>query len=87
MIKLILGDNLARFIFARLLNRGSMFVISEMQFLALIGENNTWKSDTFIDLGAGDGKVTEKISKYFKELYATEQSPTMQWRLQEKGYQ
>lgn len=63
-----------------------MFVFSELQFLGLIGQNNTWKSETFIDLGAGDGKVTEKITKYFNEIYATEQSPTMQWRLKEKGY-
>lgn len=69
-----------------LLKRGSMFVFSERQFLELINQNSEWRSDTYIDLGAGDGKTTEKLLKYFKETYATEQSPTMQWRLEEKGF-
>lgn len=71
-----------------LLKRGSMFVFSENQFLELVGErSNTFHGDTYIDLGAGDGKTTEKLTKYFNESFATEQSPTMQWRLKEKGFQ
>jgi len=70
-----------------LLNRGSMFVFSEQQFLELIGQNSTWKSQDYIDLGAGDGKTTGKLTKYFDKSFATEQSPTMQWRLQEKGFE
>lgn len=37
-------------------------------------------------LGAGDGAVTEKFSKYFRKVYVTEKSKTMSWRLKEKGY-
>ena len=63
-----------------------MFVFSERQFLELMDVNSEWRSDSYIDLGAGDGKTTEKLLKYFDESFATEQSPTMQWRLEEKGF-
>ncbi|XP_047134836.1 protein-L-histidine N-pros-methyltransferase isoform X1 [Hydra vulgaris] len=69
-----------------LLNRGSMFVFSEQQFLNLLNVNDTWHAESFIDLGAGDGKVTEDLLHLFDKKYATEQSPTMQWRLKEKGF-
>lgn len=64
-----------------------MFVFSEPQFLELIGQSSTYRGDMYLDLGAGDGKTTEKLTKYFNQSFATEQSPTMQWRLKEKGFQ
>ncbi|XP_066934002.1 protein-L-histidine N-pros-methyltransferase-like [Clytia hemisphaerica] len=71
-----------------LLNRGSMFVFSENQFLELLNVNrSSYHGNSYLDLGAGDGKTTGKLSKYFDQAYATEQSPTMQWRLKEKGFQ
>ena len=42
---------------------------------------------TLIISGAGDGKVTERIASHFTNVYATETSTTMVWRLKEKGYQ
>jgi len=69
-----------------LLKRGSMFVFSEQQFQSLLQVSDDWKSDSMLDIGAGDGKVTEHVLHYFKDKYATEQSPTMRWRLQEKGF-
>jgi len=69
-----------------LLNRGAMFVFSEAQFHRFLDIDAEWKADSLLDIGAGDGKVTEKILPHFRHKYATEQSPTMQWRLQEKGF-
>lgn len=63
-----------------------MFVFSEQQFQSLLQVSDDWKSDSMLDIGAGDGKVTEHVLHYFKDKYATEQSPTMRWRLQEKGF-
>lgn len=36
--------------------------------------------------GAGDGEVTDKMARYYSQVYATEVSSTMVWRLQEKNY-
>merc|ERR1719354_1179880 len=63
-----------------------MFVFSEAQFERFLNITTDWKAQSLLDLGAGDGKVTEKILHHFKHKYATEQSPTMQWRLREKGF-
>lgn len=62
-------------------------MFSEKQFHTLLNVNKDWKAESYLDLGAGDGKVSEKILYHFENKYATEQSPTMQWRLNEKGYQ
>jgi hypothetical protein len=37
-----------------------------------------------IDLGAGDGAITEIMKQYYKQVYATEASQVMQWRLRQK---
>ena len=39
-----------------------------------------------VSSGAGDGRVTEKMSSYFRNVYATEASNPMVTRLTEKGY-
>ncbi|KAK3085757.1 hypothetical protein FSP39_008239 [Pinctada imbricata] len=67
-----------------LLSRGSMFIFSDDQIRMLLGVEDGWKGDNLLDLGAGDGMVTQKMAKYFRRTYATEMSPTMVWRLQRK---
>ena len=72
-----------------LLQRGSMFVFSVAQFKTLIefdAAYNGVKMDSLLDLGAGDGAVTAKMAPFFNQVYATEMSVPMQWRLRQKGY-
>lgn len=68
------------------LDRGAMFVFSEAQFHSFLNVSDSWVADSYLDLGAGDGKVSERILYHFKDAFATEQSPTMLWRLKEKGF-
>lgn len=68
------------------LGRGSMFVFSRSQFRQLMDVDETWRGDTLIDLGAGDGEVTQKMAPYFHNVYTTEASKTMLKRLKDKGY-
>ena len=66
-----------------------MFVFSMQQFSQLINFDNLnsgAKLGSLLDLGAGDGAVTEKMAPFFNDIYATEMSPTMRWRLTQKGY-
>ncbi|EDO37060.1 predicted protein [Nematostella vectensis] len=69
-----------------ILNRGSMHIFSAQQFRSLLGVDDKWKANKLLDLGAGDGKVTEVMAPHFKEVYVTEQSVSMRWRLGWKGY-
>ncbi|KAK2191304.1 hypothetical protein NP493_54g00026 [Ridgeia piscesae] len=68
------------------LQRGSMFVFSKAQVESLLGISEKWKANKLLDLGAGDGMVTQQLAGHFSEVYTTEMSTTMTWRLQEKGY-
>ncbi|ELU17292.1 hypothetical protein CAPTEDRAFT_167325 [Capitella teleta] len=68
------------------LGRGSMFVFSSSQFRSLMNIDEHWKGDKMLDLGAGDGEVTKKMSLHFSEVHATEMSVTMVQRLQENGF-
>ncbi|XP_028392518.1 methyltransferase-like protein 9 [Dendronephthya gigantea] len=70
-----------------ILNRGSMFVFSQSQFQQLMNIDETWKVDSLLDLGAGDGKVTKMMESHFNKIYVTEQSPSMRWRLQQMNYE
>ena len=66
-----------------------MFVFSQEQFKTLIdfeGYYGGLKLKNLLDLGAGDGAVTSKMAPYFENVYTTEMSPTMRWRLQQKGF-
>jgi 16S rRNA A1518/A1519 N6-dimethyltransferase RsmA/KsgA/DIM1 with predicted DNA glycosylase/AP lyase activity len=63
-----------------------MFVFSKAQFSTLLRIDINNKRKRLLDLGAGDGKVTDKMAPYFEDVYVTEQSPSMRWRLQWKGY-
>ncbi|CAH8647671.1 unnamed protein product [Heterobilharzia americana] len=69
-----------------LLGRGSMFVFSSSQFLRLLDVRDDFKSDSLLDLGAGDGNVTMKMAPYFNSVYVTEISPVMRWRLSKHGF-
>merc|ERR1711981_499422 len=71
-----------------LLNRGSMFVLSSRHLGDILkGEG---KVKNVVDLGAGDGKVTQKIAKFAglesTDVAVTEVSPTMKYRLQQRGF-
>lgn len=70
------------------LGRGSMFVFSVIQFERLLGIESIdgWRGEALLDLGAGDGKVTDNMAKYFNNVYATEISPVMSKILSKKGY-
>ncbi|XP_069113889.1 LOW QUALITY PROTEIN: protein-L-histidine N-pros-methyltransferase-like [Argopecten irradians] len=69
-----------------LLQRGSMFVFSDSHLQQLLQIDDSYRGQSMIDLGAGDGMVTDKMAKYFETVYATEVSSIMRWRLQSKGY-
>ncbi|XP_062860108.1 methyltransferase-like protein 9 [Trichomycterus rosablanca] len=68
------------------LGRGSMFVFSEEQFHLLLQIHPHWRAERLLDLGAGDGAVTDIMGPHFREIYATEVSPPMRWQLQRKKY-
>ncbi|XP_043919927.1 protein-L-histidine N-pros-methyltransferase [Protopterus annectens] len=68
------------------LGRGAMFVFSHEQFLQLLKIDPNWRSHRLLDLGAGDGGVTQIMAFHFEEVYVTEVSPTMVWHLQRKQY-
>ncbi|XP_054719676.1 protein-L-histidine N-pros-methyltransferase-like [Uloborus diversus] len=71
------------------LGRGSMFVFSNTQLENLLGNYTqpTWKEcGNMLDLGAGDGKVTEVMSSYFQNTYVTEISGVMRRILAAKNF-
>ena len=62
-----------------ILQRGSMFVLSTRQFQMLLEQSQVeLKDSTMIDLGAGDGQVTQKLAPFFQQIFATETSKPMQ---------
>lgn len=63
-----------------------MFVFSNEQFRRLLRIGPEWKGQRMLDLGAGDGGVTEVMGCHFNEVYATEVSTPMKWHLQRKNY-
>ncbi|XP_051523262.1 protein-L-histidine N-pros-methyltransferase-like isoform X1 [Myxocyprinus asiaticus] len=68
------------------LGRGSMFVFSKDQFRRLLRISPDWKAERLLDLGAGDGGVTEVMGSHFNQIYATEVSTPMKWHLKRKNY-
>lgn len=71
------------------LGRGSMFVLSSDQFKLLYDQLPSVRAkhdSRLLDLGAGDGKVTEVMAQYFRETHATEMSPVMKRLLCKKNY-
>uniref|UniRef100_A0A0K0F504 Methyltransferase-like protein 9 (inferred by orthology to a human protein) n=1 Tax=Strongyloides venezuelensis TaxID=75913 RepID=A0A0K0F504_STRVS len=71
-----------------ILNRGHMHIFSTSQLRNFMDLPPDWNSldKTILDLGAGDGVVTEKLSHFYKNVYTTELSPIMQLRLKQKGF-
>lgn len=71
-----------------LIGRGRMFVYSTAQFKTLLDIENNQESQfsSLLDIGAGDGSVTQRMASLFKNVYATEMSSIMQWRLSNSGY-
>ena len=67
-----------------LLNRGIMFVASRELFTKLLSFSTTKRK--LLDIGAGDGNVTKNLATHFNDVYVTECSAPMRYRLQSKGY-
>lgn len=72
------------------LQRGSMFVMSTQQFVRLrekagIESNVEEAEGSLVDLGAGDGRPTESLRPFYKNVYATEASWAMRNILSDKG--
>lgn len=68
------------------LSRGAMFVFSSAQFQHILRVDPEWKAERLLDLGAGDGGVTQIMGPHFREVYTTEVSMPMKWHLQKKNY-
>ncbi|CAF1453517.1 unnamed protein product [Adineta steineri] len=71
-----------------LIGRGRMFVYSTAQFKKLldINDNEQSQMSSLLDIGAGDGSVTQRMASLFEKVYTTEMSSIMQWRLSYNGY-
>lgn len=68
------------------LGRGCMFIFSHAQFLKLVAKPISWQGSNLLDLGAGDGGVTEVMASFFTSVSATEASGPMRNRLLSRGY-
>ena len=68
-----------------LLGRGSMFIFSTAQFQKLLRVDGSWKGHAMLDIGAGDGHVTDQMAPLFDHIYVTEKSAPMTWRLYRKA--
>uniref|UniRef100_A0A914WKH3 Uncharacterized protein n=1 Tax=Plectus sambesii TaxID=2011161 RepID=A0A914WKH3_9BILA len=68
------------------LDRGGMYLFSPQHFQQLLDLPPDWiaADKKMIDLGAGDGAITEVMKQYYKQASATEASQIMQWRLRQK---
>ncbi|XP_065194520.1 protein-L-histidine N-pros-methyltransferase-like [Sycon ciliatum] len=73
-----------------LLGRGSMYILSTNQASRLFHQagmpSTQQKFGSLLDVGAGDGEVTKHLAPLFHHVYATEQSPTMRWRLKRANF-
>ena len=63
-----------------------MFVFSAAQLQQILRIEPEWRAQRLLDLGAGDGGVTEVMGAHFNEVYTTEVSPPMRWHLQRRNY-
>uniref|UniRef100_A0A1B6M475 Methyltransferase-like protein 9 n=1 Tax=Graphocephala atropunctata TaxID=36148 RepID=A0A1B6M475_9HEMI len=69
-----------------LLGRGSMFVFSKPHIRQLLGRSLAEEGD-LLDLGAGDGLITQNLANFFSKIYVTEVSRPMRWALKKRGFQ
>ncbi|CAI2356805.1 unnamed protein product [Caenorhabditis sp. 36 PRJEB53466] len=68
---------------------GNMFLFSEQQLAKFLNiEQGTWSpvDKKVLDLGAGNGDITEHMRPFFQDVYATELSSKMRKRLSSKGF-
>lgn len=86
LVSTILSPVVSRTSINGFLGRGSMFVFSAEQFRQLLQISPEWRAERLLDLGAGDGGVTEVMGGHFREIYATEVSAPMKWHLQRRNY-
>lgn len=86
--KLILNFVMTQTSINGLLNRGSMFVFSKQQFASLVGSELSpdFTAENVLDIGAGDGAVTNIFAHHFSNVFVTETSTPMRWRLKSRGY-
>ena len=65
-----------------------MFVYSTAQFRTLLNIDHyrQFQLPSLLDIGAGDGSVTQRMSDLFEKVYVTEISSIMRWRLSNYGY-
>lgn len=85
-VSTVLGPLVSRTSINGFLGRGSMFVFSRDQFQEILRVGPEWRAERLLDLGAGDGCVTEVMGAHFREVYATEVSAPMKWHLQRRNY-
>uniref|UniRef100_A0A1A8PH69 Methyltransferase like 9 n=2 Tax=Nothobranchius TaxID=28779 RepID=A0A1A8PH69_9TELE len=86
LVSTVLNPLVSRTSINGFLGRGSMFVFSKDQFHQLLRIGPDWRAERLLDLGAGDGGVTEVMGDHFRQVYATEVSVPMRWHLQRKSY-
>ncbi|KAK2885155.1 methyltransferase-like protein 9 isoform X1 [Channa argus] len=86
LVSTVLSPLVSRTSINGFLGRGSMFVFSTEQFQQLLRIGPEWRAEKLLDIGAGDGGVTEVMRPHFREVYATEVSLPMKWHLQRRNY-
>ena len=64
---------------------GGMHVLSTTQFAAHL-YRQLGQQGRLLDIGAGDGGVTQRLAPLFTEVFATETDTIMRWRLRSLGY-
>eukprot|EP01127_Copromyxa_protea_P001956 TRINITY_DN11858_c0_g1_i1.p1 TRINITY_DN11858_c0_g1~~TRINITY_DN11858_c0_g1_i1.p1 ORF type:complete len:302 (+),score=68.19 TRINITY_DN11858_c0_g1_i1:2-907(+) len=68
-----------------ILGIGKMHVLSSEHFSSIVTPHLK-NFDRVLDIGAGDGSVTQKMAPYFSEVFTTEVSGSMVTSLQSKGF-
>uniref|UniRef100_A0A3Q2ZLP9 Methyltransferase 9, His-X-His N1-histidine n=1 Tax=Kryptolebias marmoratus TaxID=37003 RepID=A0A3Q2ZLP9_KRYMA len=86
LVSTVLSPMVSRTSINGFLGRGAMFVFSTNQFQQLLRIEPDWRAERLLDLGAGDGGVTEVMGVHFRQVYATEVSVPMRWHLQRRNY-
>ena len=61
-------------------------MFSNDQFKNLLDIDDSCSNRTLLDLGAGDGTVTQRMANHFKRVFVTESSSSMRMRLAQKGF-
>eukprot|EP00045_Choanoeca_perplexa_P015052 m.181906 g.181906 ORF g.181906 m.181906 type:complete len:227 (-) comp16876_c0_seq4:4391-5071(-) len=70
-----------------LVGRGRMYILSSVQFRKLLTSKQPLPaSATLLDIGAGDGGVTQRLQDMFQQVEVTETNTIMRWRLWWNGF-